>query len=130
MKDLSPEKKPADQKKKNGTLEKVIMGVIIGGAIGSVLGVTLAPKSGKETRTIITKKSSAFLKTHKKDFGELWGAVKALGVDFLGGVKDVIESGKKLELPLPPFGKKMDGLKKLPTEDHTLPKKKSDKTSS
>lgn len=36
---------------------KLVKGIIIGGAIGSVLGVTLAPKSGRETREMIKKNS-------------------------------------------------------------------------
>ncbi len=31
------------------------MGIVIGGAIGSVVGASLAPKKGKETREDITK---------------------------------------------------------------------------
>lgn len=126
MADLTPEQNT--EKKKGGALEKVVMGVIIGGAIGSVLGVTLAPKSGKQTRKIITQKSSQFVKTHKKDFGDLWQSVKDLGADLIGGVKDVIASGKKLELPLPLFEKKTNGLKNLPKEEKQMPVKKSDKT--
>lgn len=126
MTDLPPEQNP-DKKKKGGTFEKIVMSVIIGGAIGSVLGVTLAPKSGKETRKMITQKSSQFLKTHKKDLKDVWKAVKDLGKDFIGGIHDVIESGKKLELPLPPFDKKTNGLKKLPTEEKNV-SKKSDKS--
>lgn len=40
------------------TLDKLLLGVVIGGAVGSILGVTLAPKSGKETRKMISQKSS------------------------------------------------------------------------
>ncbi|MBU0577309.1 YtxH domain-containing protein [Patescibacteria group bacterium] len=36
---------------------KVLTGVIIGGAIGSILGLTLAPKKGKETREYLREKS-------------------------------------------------------------------------
>jgi len=49
------------QKSKKGvkkTLDKLLLGVVIGGAVGSILGVTLAPKSGKETRKMISQKSS------------------------------------------------------------------------
>jgi gas vesicle protein len=40
---------------------KLIKGIIIGGAIGSILGMTIAPKTGKETREIIKKKSNSIL---------------------------------------------------------------------
>ena len=39
---------------------KFLIGTIVGGAIGSVAGVLLAPKSGKETRAAIAKKSVDF----------------------------------------------------------------------
>ncbi len=42
---------------------KVLTGVIVGGAIGSILGLTLAPKKGKDTRKAIREKSlDMFLK--------------------------------------------------------------------
>lgn len=62
-----------------GKLDKLVMGVILGGAIGSVLGLTLAPRKGKETREIIKKKgqellekgkdvSEQFVRDHKESF--------------------------------------------------------------
>ncbi len=42
-----------EQKESKGLrkkMDKLLLGVVIGGAVGSILGVTLAPKSGKETR--------------------------------------------------------------------------------
>lgn len=46
---------------------KVLTGVIVGGAIGSILGLTLAPQKGKETRKAIRDKSlEMFLKGRKE----------------------------------------------------------------
>jgi gas vesicle protein len=36
---------------------KLLTGVIVGGAIGSILGLTLAPRSGRETREMLRDKS-------------------------------------------------------------------------
>lgn len=36
-------------------LDKVVMGAIIGGAIGSILGASIAPKKGSETRKDLAK---------------------------------------------------------------------------
>lgn len=69
-----------EEKKKIGhKLDRLVMGIILGGAIGSVLGLTLAPRKGKETREIIKKKgqklfekgkqvSEKFVRDHKETF--------------------------------------------------------------
>jgi len=44
-------------KNKKGIMDKLVMGAIIGGAIGSVVGLSVAPKTGKETRDFIKEKS-------------------------------------------------------------------------
>jgi len=36
---------------------KILTGFVVGGAIGSILGLTLAPKKGKETREYLRDKS-------------------------------------------------------------------------
>ncbi len=42
---------------------RLLTGVIVGGAIGSILGLTLAPKRGKETREYLRDRSmEMFLK--------------------------------------------------------------------
>lgn len=57
-----------EPKKSGGKLDRLIMGVILGGAIGSVLGLTLAPRKGKETRELIKQKgkevSEKFVRDH------------------------------------------------------------------
>lgn len=52
------------KKKKVGKgVFRLLTGVIVGGAIGSILGLTLAPKKGKDTRKAIRNKSlEMFLK--------------------------------------------------------------------
>jgi len=58
-------------KKIRKKFDRIFLGMIFGGAIGSILGITLAPKSGKETCKVISKKISEFRKkineTLKKD---------------------------------------------------------------
>ena len=38
-------------------IDRLLLGVIIGGAVGSILGLTLSPKSGRETRADIRRKT-------------------------------------------------------------------------
>jgi gas vesicle protein len=66
------EQKELEKKKKKGMMDKLVMGAIIGGAIGSVVGLSVAPKSGKETREYIKEKSVA-----AKDKGvKIWEVLK------------------------------------------------------
>lgn len=45
---------------------KILTGVIVGSAVGSILGLTLAPKKGAETRKAIRDKSmEIFLRSRK-----------------------------------------------------------------
>lgn len=37
-------------------LDKIFMGIIVGGAVGSVIGMTMAPKKGKDTRELLKEK--------------------------------------------------------------------------
>lgn len=55
-----------DDKKIGSQIDKLVMGVILGGAIGSVLGLTLAPRKGKETREILKKKGEEFIRDHRE----------------------------------------------------------------
>lgn len=58
--------KKKKQPKKQGQLDKILMGVIVGGAIGSVLGVGLAPKKGSDTRREVGKQTGKLLDRAKK----------------------------------------------------------------
>ena len=42
--------------KKRSRLDKLMLGFVVGGAVGSILGVALAPKKGHETRRIVRQK--------------------------------------------------------------------------
>lgn len=75
-------------------LDRLIKGIIIGGAVGSVLGITLAPKTGKETRNTLKTttnqvwKQGADLLKHKVQ--------KKDGIDgFVGGMRALIFGRKK-----------------------------------
>ena len=54
-----------NKKKKQGTMDKVIFGLLIGGAIGSVLGLTVAPDKGKKVRKKIKKGSDDMIDKSK-----------------------------------------------------------------
>ena len=52
--------------KKTTKLDKLIMGVILGGAIGSVIGLTMAPKKEKKRARSLNKKEKRLLKREKR----------------------------------------------------------------
>ncbi len=56
----------AENKKITKKFENLVTGVIIGGAIGSVLGLTLAPRKGSETRKMITDKGEELINKGKE----------------------------------------------------------------
>ncbi len=68
----------ADDKKITKAVDKLVMGIIIGGAVGSVLGMAFSPKSGKENRKLVKNKvediremaseaKDDFMHDHKKE---------------------------------------------------------------
>lgn len=59
-------KKKENKEKKQGGLDKILLGIVLGGAIGSVLGIGLAPKKGSDTRKLISKKANQFYKDAKE----------------------------------------------------------------
>ena len=44
------------EEKQKSKIDKLVMGAIVGGAIGSVIGMSIAPKKGKDTREFLTQK--------------------------------------------------------------------------
>lgn len=78
-------------KKKKGRLDRWIMGMLIGSAVGSVIGLALAPKSGKETRNIIKKKGQEVYKKSR-------------------------ELGNKIQKPIQEYRQKNSGIKEIPQE--------------
>lgn len=101
----------ADDKKKS-TLDKIVMGALIGTAIGSAVSLTLAPQKGKETRDMVKEKA--------KDVGSI---AKETGTGFLRLFKVILRRilfGKKKAAP-------MKQMKELPNEMELLPPETQDK---
>lgn len=83
-------KKKKQHEKKQGNVDKVLMGMIVGGAIGSVLGVSLAPKKGSDTRKDIGKTTNRAVQDAKEAFHKTKGGL----LGFLKK-KKIQVSGKK-----------------------------------
>jgi len=64
-------KKEQKPKTKHTGIDKILMGMILGGAIGSVIGIGLAPKKGSETRKLISKKANQLFNDAKDAVSEV-----------------------------------------------------------
>lgn len=87
--------------KKKSIIEKVVMGAIIGTAVGSVIGLTVAPKKGEETRQYLNKE------------------IKKLTKETVFGIGTLVKNllfGRKKEIPSGGDEREHKNLKKIPLE--------------
>ncbi len=66
-------KKQVKPIKRQSSLDKILMGLVVGGAIGSVLGVGLAPKKGSDTRKQVGKQAGKLFDSAKEIVTETAG---------------------------------------------------------
>ena len=103
--------KKDDPPRKKGTIEKIIMGAIIGTAVGSVIGLTVAPKKGKDTRNFLKKKFKNRNELIDEDVKEIGKLTKETATGLFSIAKKLLQ---KKQAAVPPRSKK--GLKKIPNE--------------
>ncbi|GEM_PF-2484920 len=60
-----------ENQKKKSHIDKLVMGAIIGGAIGSVVGMSIAPKKGKETREYLARRGRDIIDKGKELSGKV-----------------------------------------------------------
>ncbi|MFC1647386.1 YtxH domain-containing protein [Patescibacteria group bacterium] len=84
-------KKKKEKKKKKGMVDKVVMGAIIGGAIGSVVGMSVAPNKGEETRKYLKEKGKEFIDEHEEEIETLKKEAKAKGGRLWKSAKKIIK---------------------------------------
>lgn len=85
--------KKLQKKKKKGMVDKVVMGAIVGGAIGSVVGLAVAPKSGKETRDYLKEKGKEAYDRGKEASGKF---MEEYGDDIQAAKENTKKSGAKV----------------------------------
>ncbi|PCI25494.1 hypothetical protein COB57_02140 [Candidatus Peregrinibacteria bacterium] len=70
-----------EPKKKSGKIDKMLLGIIIGGAVGSVAGVTLSNKKIRDSvkKKMIQTSSSVkgMIRSQKKDKKSIWHRLNA-----------------------------------------------------
>ncbi len=94
---MSDELDLPEPKKKRG-VSGLITTLVIGGAIGSVLGLAFAPQRGSKTRKVLKEKADVavkegkkFLKEHEKEIDQ----IKTGGLEILSDLKDQMLENKK-----------------------------------
>ena len=68
---------------------KFLTGFIVGGAVGGILGILLAPQSGEETRGMISEKTGELYKSTEESLVELQGKANAV-------IDDIHKKGDEL----------------------------------
>jgi gas vesicle protein len=93
---LFGKKKETNVKQPKSVIDKIVMGAIIGTAIGSVVGLSMAPKSGKETREFLKEQYEAH-----KDLEDVKKLTKETVSGFGSLVKNLIfgKSKKSTDAP-------------------------------
>ncbi|MFA5829760.1 MAG: YtxH domain-containing protein [Candidatus Gracilibacteria bacterium] len=69
-------RKNKDQDRKKSKLDKLVMGAIVGGAIGSVIGMTIAPQKGAETREMLAQKGKDVYAKGKEVGGQIQSSLE------------------------------------------------------
>jgi len=77
---------------------KFLAGFMLGGAVGAVLGILLAPQSGEDTREFIAEKSEEVYKNTEESLKELQGKandviedIQKKGDELLVKIQDLIK---------------------------------------
>lgn len=81
----------SDDKHITKAVDKLVMGVIIGGAVGSVLGMAFSPKTGKQNRKMVKDKVDNLIEEH----GEEIASAKKSFFSFLNMSSQSKKKGKK-----------------------------------
>ena len=93
------------EKKKTG-IEKLVMGAIIGVAVGSVVGMTIAPQKGSETRKMIADKGREAVEKGM-ELGKKMTDEREVGKGFMRWLMRLVFGGNK---------RKTAPLRKIPSE--------------
>ena len=82
---------------KDGKMD-FVKGILFGGLIGAAIGILYAPKSGKETREQIAKKSDELLTKARDEYEKNLEKSKKAYESMMAGMKEIqAETRKKAE---------------------------------
>jgi gas vesicle protein len=80
----------------NSNAGKIIISVLIGGAIGSALALLFAPKSGREIRSDISQKTKEIIEDGKNTSEQLWTGTKEKVGNIMDGANEVLNKARTL----------------------------------
>ncbi|HSH35928.1 YtxH domain-containing protein [Schnuerera sp.] len=91
---LNEKKKKAERQEKVDTAKKIAIGT----AIGAITGILFAPKSGKETREDIAKKTKETTETVKKSVKDSVESIKEVEGKVRDDIKDKVREFKERDM--------------------------------
>ena len=80
----------------NSNAGKIIISVLIGGAIGSALALLFAPKSVREIRSDISQKTKEIIEDGKNTSEQLWTGTKEKVGNIMDGANEVLNKARTL----------------------------------
>ncbi len=93
-----PDELDLPEPKKKRKVGGLIATLVIGGAIGSVIGLAFAPQRGSKTRKVLKEKAGTaikegkkFLKTHEREISQ----IKTGGLEIFNDLKEKMLEDKK-----------------------------------
>ena len=72
---------------------KILLGFVVGAAVGAALGILFAPDNGKETRRKISEKGNDLADDLKDKFSDLVDGVKGKFSALKSEAEDVVDKG-------------------------------------
>lgn len=91
---LNEKKRKAERKEKVDAAKKIALGT----AIGAITGILFAPKSGKETREDIAKKTKNTADTVKKSVKDSVESIKETEEKIRGDIKEKVKEFKERDM--------------------------------
>jgi gas vesicle protein len=74
---------------------KVLLGVVVGAAVGAILGVLFAPAKGSVTRKRIARRGTDYAEDAKEKFNEYIDAITEEYDTIKEGAMDLVNKGKE-----------------------------------
>ena len=75
---------------------KILISLLIGGAVGSAIALLFAPKSGREIRSDISQKTKEIIEDGKNTSEQLWTGTKEKVGNIMDGANEILNKARIL----------------------------------